>query len=35
LPPRYRGYYANLDAATEAYLRFPESSTSNLRKGEE
>ncbi len=34
LPPQYRGYYANLDAATEAYLRFPESSTSNLRRRE-
>ena len=30
LPPEYRGYYANLDAATETYLRFPESSSSNL-----
>jgi 1-acyl-sn-glycerol-3-phosphate acyltransferase len=31
LPPAYRGYYANLEAATETYLRFPESSESNLR----
>jgi 1-acyl-sn-glycerol-3-phosphate acyltransferase len=31
LPPAYRGVYADLDAATETYLRFPEGSTSNLR----
>jgi 1-acyl-sn-glycerol-3-phosphate acyltransferase len=31
LPPAYRGYYANLETATETYLRFPESSGSNLR----
>lgn len=33
LPPEYRGYYADLDAATETYLRFPESSQSNLCRG--
>jgi 1-acyl-sn-glycerol-3-phosphate acyltransferase len=26
LPPEYRGHYADLGAATEAYLRFPEGS---------
>lgn len=31
LPPAYRGHYANLDAATEKYLRFPPMSESNLR----
>jgi 1-acyl-sn-glycerol-3-phosphate acyltransferase len=31
LPPAYRGVYANLDAATEAFLRFPDGSGSNLR----
>ena len=30
LPPDYRGVYANIDAATEYYLRFPEGSASNL-----
>jgi 1-acyl-sn-glycerol-3-phosphate acyltransferase len=30
LPPGYRGHYSNLAAATETYLRFPESSASNL-----
>jgi len=32
LPPAYRGYYSNLAAATGTYLRFPESSASNLRQ---
>lgn len=30
LPPDYRGVYANIDAATEHYLHFPEGSVSNL-----
>ena len=30
LPPAYRGYYSDLSAATERYLRFPEGSRSNL-----
>lgn len=30
LPPEYRGVYANLDEATEKYLRFPPHSESNL-----
>lgn len=30
LPPAYRGYYANLAAASETYLRFPQGSRSNL-----
>jgi 1-acyl-sn-glycerol-3-phosphate acyltransferase len=30
LPPPYRGVYANLDEATETYLRFPAGSKSNL-----
>jgi 1-acyl-sn-glycerol-3-phosphate acyltransferase len=30
LPPVYRGYYADLSAATETYLRFPITSRSNL-----
>ena len=32
LPPDYRGYYADLSAATETYLRFPAPSGSNLRR---
>lgn len=32
LPPAYRGVYADLGAATEGYLRFPEGSLSNLRR---
>jgi hypothetical protein len=32
LPPPYRGVYADLGAATERYLRFPEGSASNLRR---
>jgi 1-acyl-sn-glycerol-3-phosphate acyltransferase len=30
LPPDYRGVYADIDTATEHYLRFPEGSASNL-----
>lgn len=30
LPPAYRGYYANLEAATEKYLRFTAPARSNL-----
>ncbi len=30
LPPAYRGYYSDLSAATERYLRFPPGSESNL-----
>jgi 1-acyl-sn-glycerol-3-phosphate acyltransferase len=30
LPPDHRGVYANLDDATETYLRFPPGSQSNL-----
>jgi 1-acyl-sn-glycerol-3-phosphate acyltransferase len=32
LPPDYRGYYSDLSAATETYLRFPDLSESNLRR---
>ena len=32
LPPGYRGYYSNLAAATETYLRFPPTSQSNLHR---
>nr|MBC7245226.1 1-acyl-sn-glycerol-3-phosphate acyltransferase [Chloroflexota bacterium] len=32
LPPAYRGYYSDLSAATETYLRFPPGSESNLRR---
>lgn len=32
LPPDYRGVYADIDSATEHYLRFPEGSASNLRR---
>jgi 1-acyl-sn-glycerol-3-phosphate acyltransferase len=31
LPPSYRGFYADLPNATEAYLRFPASTESNLQ----
>ena len=31
LPPENRGHYADLHAASETYLRFPENSTSNLK----
>ena len=34
LPPGYRGVYADLGAATESYLRFPEGSKSNLRRAQ-
>jgi len=30
LPPFYRGYYSNMDAATEEYLRFEPPARSNL-----
>jgi 1-acyl-sn-glycerol-3-phosphate acyltransferase len=30
LPPEYRGQYADMDNATDAYLRFPEGMRSNL-----
>lgn len=33
LPPDYRGVYANIDAATEHYLRFPDGSAGNLPHG--
>ena len=33
LPPAYRGVYANLDQATETYLRFDPPCCSNLRAG--
>jgi 1-acyl-sn-glycerol-3-phosphate acyltransferase len=32
LPRDYRGVYADLHAATERYLRFPDGNVSNLRK---
>jgi len=32
LPPDYRGHYSDLSAATETYLRFPDSSGSNLQR---
>ncbi len=32
LPPAYRGQYANLEAASETYLRFPPGSQSNLAR---
>ena len=32
LPPSYRGVYANLSEATETYLRFPETSVSNVQQ---
>jgi 1-acyl-sn-glycerol-3-phosphate acyltransferase len=32
LPPPYRGHYSSLSAATETYLRFPDSSESNLKR---
>jgi 1-acyl-sn-glycerol-3-phosphate acyltransferase len=32
LPPAYRGAYADLSNATEAYLRFPPGAESNLRR---
>ncbi len=33
LPPEYRGVYADLESATETYLRFPQGSRSNLQTG--
>jgi hypothetical protein len=30
LPPEHRGIFADLDQATENYLRFPKGSGSNL-----
>jgi 1-acyl-sn-glycerol-3-phosphate acyltransferase len=35
LPEQYRGVYANLDQATETYLRFPPGSKSNLLRARE
>ena len=32
LPPAYRGHYAAMSAASEAYLRFPATSESNLSR---
>ncbi len=32
LPPRYRGYYSNLSAATEIFLEFETPEASNLRR---
>jgi 1-acyl-sn-glycerol-3-phosphate acyltransferase len=32
LPPAYRGVYADLEAATENFLRFSEGAVSNLRR---
>lgn len=32
LPPAYRGVYSDLAAASEAYLRFPPGTESNLRR---
>lgn len=32
LPPAYRGYYSDLSAATERYLRFPPGSESNVHR---
>lgn len=32
LPPRYRGLYADLGAATQRHLRFPSGATSNLSR---
>lgn len=32
LPPSYRGVYADLSAATETYLHFPEASVSSLQQ---
>lgn len=34
LPAAYRGCYADLDRATERFLRFPDASQSNLRKSD-
>jgi hypothetical protein len=35
LPPAYRGYYSNLEHATETFLRFSDPSQSNLRRAQE
>jgi 1-acyl-sn-glycerol-3-phosphate acyltransferase len=35
LPPFYRGYYANLDQATEKYLKFEPGAPSNLSRAEQ
>jgi 1-acyl-sn-glycerol-3-phosphate acyltransferase len=35
LPPFYRGYYSNLDAATEEYLRFDPPARSNLLRAQQ
>ena len=35
LPPGYRGYYSNLERATETFLRFSDPSLSNLRRAQE
>jgi 1-acyl-sn-glycerol-3-phosphate acyltransferase len=35
LPPFYRGYYSNLDAATEEYLRFDPPAHSNLLRAQQ
>ena len=32
LPPAYRGYYSDLEQATETFLRFSDPSQSNLRR---
>jgi 1-acyl-sn-glycerol-3-phosphate acyltransferase len=32
LPPIYRGYYSDMGAATEQYLRFPPGAQSNLQR---
>jgi 1-acyl-sn-glycerol-3-phosphate acyltransferase len=34
LPPFYRGYYSDLNAATEEYLRFEPPAHSNLLRAE-
>jgi 1-acyl-sn-glycerol-3-phosphate acyltransferase len=35
LPPAYRGVYADLEAATQTYLRFPPGAASNLRRAQD
>ena len=35
LPPFYRGYYSNLDQATEKYLHFEPGVESNLKRAAE
>jgi 1-acyl-sn-glycerol-3-phosphate acyltransferase len=34
LPPAYRGHYSDMSAASEAYLRFPAASESNLGRAQ-